>query len=671
VTEKSPDTWRPVLKRRLALTAGVMAIWSLVIVARLVYLQIFQFAALTALAKKATSRQVIPAKRGEIRDRNGDPLAWSMDAPSIYFDRNLISDPKATVDGICDALGSCSASDRDSYVRKINRTGSAVLKRNITKEQVARIEALKLPGIVITPESHRSYPHGPLAAHALGFVGAYGEGQGGVEKSFNSNITGQTGEVRFRRDVKRFVYDRVVLSEPTEGASLDLTIDKNIQHIVEQELKRGITENHADGGTAIVIAPSTGEVLAMASSPTFDPNVRPETGMDPARRNRAIQDTIEPGSMFKLVVATAALEQKVVTPESLIDVSGGRIKVGRYTIEDTHTHGTLSFQDVIAKSSNVGAIKVARLVGAEKFTEVARRLGFGRRTSIELFGESAGWIEEAEKLNDMALASEAIGYRVAVTPMQMVMAVNSIANGGELLRPRLLRAITRNGVRYETPKAVVNPTMTPKVIAQLTAMMEEVVEDGTATLARIAGYTVAGKTGTAEKLVDGDYSKSEHISSFVGFLPSRAPEYTIIVVIDSPHGPNGYFGGQVAAPIFKRIGEALVHRAGIPPTVNPPTPMLVRREAPRRDRTVSGPSERPAVVSAAGADGLMPDMTGLSAREAINEITRLGLSLRLEGVGLVREQSPAPGVPLESRTSVTLRLGQRPLLARTANVERR
>ncbi|HEX5109443.1 MAG TPA: penicillin-binding protein [Vicinamibacterales bacterium] len=671
MTEKSPDTRRAILKRRLALTAGAMAIWSLVIVARLVYLQVFQFATLTAYTQKRTSKQPIPAKRGEIRDRNGEPLAWSMDAPSIFFDRSRISDPTATVGRLCDALGDCSAGERDSFVRKINGTGSAVLRRNITKEQVERIGALELSGIGITPESHRSYPHGSLAAHALGFVGAYGEGQGGVEKKFDTAITGQTGEVLFQRDAKRFVYDRVVLSEPTEGASLDLTINISIQHIVEQELKKGVTENHAEGGTAIVVVPSTGEVVAMASYPTFDPNVRPATGQDPERRNRAIQDTIEPGSMFKIVVATAALEQKVVTPESLIDVSDGRIKVGRYTIEDTHTHGTLSFQDVIAKSSNVGAIKVARLLGAERFTEVARRLGFGRRTAIELFGESPGSIADAGKLNDMALASEAIGYHVAVTPMQMVMAVNSIANGGELLRPRLLRAITRSGVRYETSKTVVNPTMTPSVVAQLTAMMEEVVEHGTATSARIPGYTVAGKTGTAEKLVDGSYSKSEHISSFVGFLPSRAPEYTIIVVIDSPHGPKGYFGGQVAAPIFKRIGEALLHRSGIPPTVNPPTPLLVRREAPRRDRPVSGPSERPAVISAALADGLMPDLTGLSAREAATEIARLGLTLRVEGVGLVRGQSPAPGVPLGSDTSVTVRLGQRPLLARTANVERR
>jgi membrane peptidoglycan carboxypeptidase len=272
-------------------------------------------------------------------------------------------------------------------------------------------------------------------------------------------------------------------------------------------------------------------------------------------------------------------------------------------------------------------------------------------------------------LSELALASEAIGYRLAVTPLQVAAAFSSIANGGKLVQPSLVR---RDRIRQETSKTVVHETMPPAVAAQMTAMLEEVVEHGTATSARIPGYTVAGKTGTAEKLVDGVYSKSDHTASFAGFLPSRAPEYTIVVVIDSPHGTNGYFGGQVAAPIFKRIGEALLRRGGVPPTLNPPTPVLVRRETPaHRERPVSGPSERPAIVSAAGADGLMPDMTGLSARDALTVMARLGFSPRIEGVGLVREQSPAPGVPLESRTSVTLRLGQRPLLTRTANVERR
>ena len=674
MTENPSDSWRPILKRRLALTAAGMALWSLVIVARLVYLQVFQFDELTALAKNRSSKERIPAKRGEIKDRNGAVLAWSVDTPNIFFDHTGIRDPQATVDEVCDALGDCSASERDNYVNTIAEAGSRYVKRLVTKEQAHRVAALKLSGIGTSSESHRYYPNGSLAAHALGFVGSEGKGQGGVESKFDKDITGQPGEVLFHRDANRFAYDRVVLSDPTAGASLELTIDKQIQYIVEQELRKGIIENKATSGSAVVMKPSTGEIVAIASYPTFDPNVRPETGKDPARRNRAVQDSFEPGSMFKIVVAVAALEQGVVTPDSVIDVSGGRISFGRYTIRDTHNYGRLPFRGVIAKSSNVGAIKVALQVGAEKFTEVATRFGFGRRVFREpgeLPGESPGAILNVKDLSELALASEAIGYHLAVTPLQVAAAFSSIANGGKLVQPRLVRAVIKDNIRQETSKTVVNQTMTSTTAAQMTAILEEVVEEGTATSARVPGYTVAGKTGTAEKVVDGVYSKSEHTASFAGFLPSRAPEYTIVVVIDSPHGPNGHFGGQVAAPIFKRIGEALLRRDGVPPTLNPPTPLLVRRETSgRRERPVSGPMERPSVVSAA-ADGLFPDLTGLSARDALNVMTRLGVNARVEGFGLVREQTPAAGTPLEAGKGVTLRLSQRPLFAYTTNVERR
>jgi cell division protein FtsI (penicillin-binding protein 3) len=684
VTENSPDAWRATLKRRLGLTAAVMAFWSLVIVARLIHLQVFQIDDLAALAKKRSSREPMPAKRGEIRDRKGDLLAWSVDTPYVFFDRGEIPDDpsgtpdvKATVDKVCDALGDCSDKERGGYVKKLVETGSRYVKRAVTNEQAERVRKLKLSGVGISSETHRFYPNGNVAAHVLGFVSAEGDGQGGVEQTFDEYIKGQPGEAVFQRDKDRRVYDRVVLSQPTAGASLELTIDKHVQFIVEEELRKGIAENEAVSGSVIVMNPRTGEILALASFPTFDPNVRPETGKDPARRNHAVQDNFEPGSMFKIVVATAALELGVVNPDSIIDVSGGRISFGKYTIRDTHNNYTrLPFRSVIAKSSNVGAIKVARMVGAEKFTEVARRFGFGRRVFKpklrELPGEAIGFIGEAENLSELALASEAIGYRLTVSPLQVAAAFSSIANGGELVRPRVVRAVITENVRQETAKTVVDRTMSPTVAAQLTAMLEEVVESGTATAARIPGYTVAGKTGTAEKFVDGAYSKSQHTASFAGFFPSRAPEYAMVVVIDSPHGPNGHFGGLVAAPIFKRIGEALLRREGIPPTLNPPTPLLVRRENPgRRERQVSGPNEPPTVLPATVADGLFPDLTGLSARDAVSLLTRLGVDARIEGFGLVREQKPAAGTPLEPGLRATLRLSQRPLLALTTNVERR
>ena len=329
-------------------------------------------------------------------------------------------------------------------------------------------------------------------------------------------------------------------------------------------------------------------------------------------------------------------------------------------INDDHRSGVLSFTDVIVKSSNVGAIKVGLEVGRERLGLYVKRFGFGVRSSPDFPGESSGIVWDAAKLTDSALASVSMGYQVGVTPLQMAAAVSAIANSGELITPRVVGAVIADGIRAPTEHVVVRRAVSRGTAAVLTEIMEQVVERGTGTRARVPGFTVAGKTGTSQKIVDGRYSRSEYNASFVGFVPSRQPAFTIVVVIDSPHGKNLYYGGSVSAPIFQRIADAALRHYGVPPSVNARPPVLVARRDVPRERPVSGPTEFPAIVTLAGGPTgsapVFPDLRGLGARDALRVLARLGVTPRLHGAGVVVEQDPAAGSSIESRKVATLRL---------------
>jgi cell division protein FtsI (penicillin-binding protein 3) len=416
------------------------------------------------------------------------------------------------------------------------------------------------------------------------------------------------------------------------------------------------------GGAAVVMDPNSGEILALANWPSFNPNAYRDSQPE-AQRNRAVQDLYEPGSTFKIVTASAAFEERVVDPEDQIDVSAGNIRFGARVIDDDHNYGVLSFTDVLVRSSNVGAIKVGLQLGPERLGLYMKRFGFGRRTSRDFPGESAGIVWDPARLTDSALASVSMGYQVGVTPLQMAAAVSSIANGGELFEPRIVRAVIADGTRTPVPHRVVRRTVSADTAATLTGIMEEVVSRGTGQQAQVPGFTAAGKTGTAQKVVDGRYSHSDYNASFVGFIPSRNPAFVIVVVVDSPHGPNAYYGGSVAAPIFQRIADAALRHQGIPPSINPAPPVLVaRRRDESREQPTSGPAELPAIVTlvgtAAGTGALFPDLRGLGARDALRILARLGLTARVVGAGVVVEQEPAAGGPIPRGSVATLRLGR-------------
>ncbi len=657
-----PGDWRETMRARLFVCAGLFACWTGAIEARLFFLQVIDHADLMVRADRQQLRTLNPpAKRGEIVDRNGRVLAYSVDADTIAADPSEIDDPDDVARQICAALEGCTADRRADMVKKLRRKGAFVyLVRQMSPEDARPVRGLQLPGITFLKESRRYYPKRELAAHVLGYVGLDNVGLGGIESAYDGQIRGRDGKVLIQTDARRHALSSRVERPATAGAGIELTIDQYLQYVAERELRIGVEENHAVGGSAIIMDPYSGEILALANWPTFNPNAFTRAD-DDDRRNRAIQTLYEPGSTFKIVTASAALERHTITPETLIETSPGYITFGPRIIHDTHMYGLIPFTDVIVKSSNVGAIKVGQRVGAQTLGEYIGRFGFGQTLGPDFRGETAGIVWGSDKLDASALASVSMGYQIGVTPLQMVTAASSIANGGHLPEPRVVRAFIKDGHRVEVPHKVLRQTVTAETAATLTTIMEQVVERGTAKAAQIPGFTIAGKTGTAAKLINGHYQKSDYNASFVGFIPSRKPVVAILVVIDSPHGA-GYTGGAVSAPVFKRIAESALRYLGVGPTLNAPPPVLITRHDPS-----SMPEVKPAkaelaepTVVALAQSGLMPDLRGLSAREAVRALSQIGLTARMSGDGVVVTQSPEPGESLAQRGVCSLHLNRRP-----------
>jgi cell division protein FtsI (penicillin-binding protein 3) len=658
VAETPANAWRTTLKRRLVVAGAGFLLWSVAIEARLVYLQVFRHTDLVARAERQQLRTVAAAaKRGDILDRRGHVLAYSVDADSIYAVPTEIGDPPQATAALCRALGDCTAGDRQALADRIRRGRAFVyVRRQVTPDQARRVADLQLEGVGFMKENRRFYPNKELGAHLLGYVGIDNTGLAGIEATYDGLIKGNPGTVLIQTDAKRHAFSRVERPSTT-GSTLELTIDQYLQHIAERELRAGVAENRAASGAAVIMDPWTGEILALANWPTFNPNAYRDAP-DAERRNRAIQDLYEPGSTFKIVTASAALEQHVIQPDDQVDVRGGLIRLGSRVVHDTHDYGVLSFTDVIVKSSNIGAIKVGLRLGPERLGIYARRFGFGRPSSPDFPGESPGILWDPAKQNDSALASMAMGYQVGVTPLQMAAAVSSIANGGQLIQPRVVRAVIKDGRRVPVPRKVVRRAINEGVAAELTTIMEQVVERGTATAAQIPGYTIAGKTGTAARLVNGNYSTSDYNASFVGFVPSRKPVFTIIVVIDSPHA-KGHTGGVASAPVFKRIAQAAMRQYGVPPSINPAPPLVIvhhEAEDGHEQPTSTGGSTQnfPALGGTSQGSRVFPDLRGLGARDALNSLTRLGMTGRLNGTGIVTRQRPEPGTPIDRVASYVL-----------------
>jgi cell division protein FtsI (penicillin-binding protein 3) len=662
MTAPQPFNWRAMMKRRTFVAAGMLIVWTTAIEARLVYLQVYRRAYLVSRAERQQSSTLErPAKRGDIVDRRGRVLATSVDADTIYAVPSEIAQPETVVKRLCEALRDCTPKERQTLTERFSRGGAfSYVRRQISPEQKRRVEDLNLDSIGFIKESKRFYPNRELGAHLLGWVGIDNKGLGGLEYTYDPQIRGKPGKLMVQTDARGHAYSRAE-SPATAGSTVELTIDEYLQHIAERELAHGVAENHAAGGTAVVMNPHTGEILAMANEPTFNPNALRDSDEN-ERRNRAVQDLYEPGSTFKVVTASAAIEEKVIPVDTWIDTNPGRVTItGRKPITEDkgRNYGVLSFTDVIVKSSNVGAIRIGFKVGTERLSRFVSLYGFGRQASPDFPGENPGIVWSAEKWTESALASVSMGYQVGVTPLQMVTAVSSVANGGELVEPRVVRAVYQNNRRYAVKPKVLRRTISAETAATLTSIMEQVVNRGTAKKAQIAGYTIAGKTGTASKLVNGRYSYSDNNASFVGFLPSRHPALAMIVVIDSPHGANGTHGGSVAAPIWQRIAEPALQYLGIGPDVDPMPPVFVaRHDGPESGGEEATPTPTVSLI-ADGEPGTVPDLRGMSAREAVRKLVTLGMHARASGDGVVVSQDPQPGAPLDPGTVCRLVLDRK------------
>jgi cell division protein FtsI (penicillin-binding protein 3) len=661
----APFDWRQTVHSRLLVFAAIFAFWTVAIEARLLYLQVWNQKAMLNRAAAQQNRIVEPpAKRGEVLDRDGEVIAVSVDAETIAADPAEVVNPEETARLVCAALDDCGREKRQELVKALGKKGRfAFIERQASPEVAARVLALDLPGITTYRESRRYYPNRQLAANLLGYVGIDNKGLAGIEAMFDSRIRGRDGRLQMQIDGLRKTIAVREERQATAGESVELTIDQNLQYIAERELRAGVEEHNAAGGTAIVMDPNSGEILALASYPTFNPNAFGEATSE-MRKNRAIQDVYEPGSTFKIVTAAAAIEEGVLRMSDIIDCAPGLIRLpGRARpVYDVHPYGALSFADVIVKSSNVGAIKAGQRIGAERLGRYINRFGFGQRLAPDFRGESAGIVWNPAAIDASGLGSISMGYQISVTPLQMVTAVSSVANGGTLYEPHLVRAFIKNGRREPVPAKPLRQTVSRETSAILTGVMEEVVERGTATSAKIEGYTIAGKTGTAAKIVNGAYSKSDYNTSFVGFLPSRKPALSVIVVIDSPHGKVTAYGGTVAAPIFKRIAEASLRYLGIGPTLNARPPVVLARgtgddgAGPRRAST----NVLLELIETA-KDGYMPDLRGLSARDAVRSLSSIGLRAQVSGSGVVVEQFPEPNAALVPGDGARLKLARRPM----------
>ena len=669
--------------RRALLVAVVLVAWMLVIGARLAQLQISQHADFTSRARNQQLSTIDTSPtRGQVLDRQGRELARSVDTESFFADAREITDPNDAAKRIASITGQ----DRDELAKRLAAAIDAKkqfvwISRRLDIESANKLDKMELKGIYSRKESKRYYPNDSLAAHVLGFVGNDQIGLGGVEQYYNEKIRGEAGKVYLEMDRDRRAFESYEV-QPNPGQTVVLTIDQTIQYRTEQALGAAVARANAKSGTAIVMDPQTGEILALANAPSFDPN-QPQKYSAEERTNSALQNSYEPGSTFKIVAYSAAIEKGLVRPEDKIDCQMGQITVAGRLIHDHHPFGVLTVADALAQSSNVGAIKLGLLVGDASMYEYMKRLGFGSRTGIDLAGESTGQLRSLAHWQPSSIGSLAMGQEISVTPLQMATAYCVLANDGMLVKPHIVRELRGpDGTVIFQAKPETRRALKPETTAALRNMLEGVTLHGTARKAQLDGYTAAGKTGTAQKIDPRThtYSATKYVGSFVGFAPVKHPAVVIIVVIDEPQG--SYHGGDVAAPVFREIAEQILPDLSVSPDVemkpgtqliaqtSRPSPQQAKAEQLQTEareatlpkvaaRSFSGQTKEVVFAVATKRAALMPDLRGQSVRDVVRMCQQLGLRLEARGEGNALRQAPAPGAEVDPGLVVRVEFGRR------------
>jgi cell division protein FtsI (penicillin-binding protein 3) len=665
---------------RLLVVAGCLVLWMVAVFGRLGTLQFIEHSYYLGRAHRQQQRTVeITPKRGAIFDRNMHPLAMSTEVESAYAIPTELGDNK---DQAARLLSGIVEIPRDVLASKFDSGNTFVwVSRKLPPAKSDAIKELNLKGIYTMKENERFYPNRDLAAHVLGFVNLDEKGISGLEFQLDKEVRGKGDRILVMADARQRWFDGEQ-AKRDEGANVVLTLDTKVQYIAERELQAAIARTHASAGTVIIQNPNTGEVLALANWPKFNPNspgdAKPETRMNPA-----VSGIYEPGSTFKLITLSAAIDQNLARPDEVFDCENGAVTVSGHKIHDHKRFGMLTVSDILAQSSDVGAIKIALRLGAPRFYEYIRAFGFGQKTGIDLPWESRGMLGPLDTWSGISIGTISMGQEVGVTPIQMVTAVSAIANGGNLHKPYLVSEIRKGDQLLYSGDAVrpdPRPVLRPETAATIRRLMEGVIlsQHGTGKSARLDGWTAAGKTGTAQKIDPNTkrYSPSQYIASFTGFAPINNPAVTILVSLDSPVGEHE--GGQVAAPVFKRIAEQVLPYLDVPRDV-PVTAKLVQAsykdaeetpdtslsdfnpvnlEEPQKSNVSTKNEPTPPSVTIAldeGGDILVPDFRGKTVREVAETCLRLGLDPVVIGSSLAQDQTPAAGAKVRRGAKITVR----------------
>lgn len=560
---------------RLVTVVGLVALGFVVILGRLFVVQIGHRVHWQARATQQYTRHAtLQPERGRILDRSGRVLATSVAVPSVYAVPRDILHPEAVVGPLAEVLGIPSEAVRH---RLASDTSFVWLARHVLPQTVTRLQDLNLPGIHFLTEMRRYYPKHRLAGQLLGFVGIDGQGLGGLEFRYDAALKAMPRRIRQQRDAigRHIGLTPQEVATPPHGADLYITLDERLQHVAEKELAAQVQDVGAKSGLVVIMQPYTGDILAMASYPFFNPNRFQEASQRRWQRNRSITDPVEPGSTFKVVLAAAALEEQVVGTAELLYCEEGSFRHGHRRLQDYKPYGYLSFTDVMAHSSNIGAVKVADRLTSAQLYDYIRRFGFGERTSIDLPGEHHGQVYPLHQWSGFSHDSLALGQEITVTPIQLVRAFAAVANGGWLVQPRIVWRMVRDDAVHIVPPRKDRRILSLRTTQQLSSILSAAVDYGTGQAAAVDGYTVAGKTGTAQKVdpIKGGYSHTEVLASFVGYAPAEAPRVVVLVMIDEPQ--NKRWGGQAAAPVFRRVVQQTLHYLQVPPSQAPRLPLPV------------------------------------------------------------------------------------------------
>ncbi len=712
--QKSPAR-KPAPSYRVAMVEGFFLLFGLCLVGRLLYVQVLQHGKYQSMAKGQHHTAVpVSAQRGAIYDRNFNLLALNEACISIGVDLRQVKDRRQLADKVGRIIGEPSSK---LYERMKTDRSFVWLKRRVAAELEPKIKALKLSGIRIEKDARRRYPHKEIASHVLGFTDIDNRGIAGIEQMCDSLLAGQDGRRFMQRDA---IGNQLAnLGSPdvpaVNGKSIVLTIDNILQTIATEELRLALDQFDASTGMVLITSPMTGEILAMVCEPSFDPN-QPTNYSNATRRNRVITDLFEPGSTFKLATYAAVLQEKIKQPSDIVFCENGAYKYMGQTITDHgESYGNLTVRETLSYSSNIGALKIAKAVGSEKIYRYARDLGFGMSTRLAE-GEVEGVLKSPSEWSGLTIAAMARGYEVSVTALQMAMAYGAIANGGLLLQPKLVAAVGDDPddmERFEEPQ-IVRRVISTETARTLTSMLEGVVKEGTATNAKIEGLRIAGKTGTARKPLTGarGYSRSDYIASFVGFFPAEKPSHLVFVMLENPR--TTYWGGMVAAPTFKSIAQRIVVAQAQPKnsrqfteTFTPnsretimETRNIVLPDLTNRQRTVAEKmleelgleaewdgdgdfilAQMPPPGAAVFPDSKvtlqlfevaakqrppmrMPQLVGLSLRQALQQLSLLGIDAHVVGNGRVTQQHPAAGTAISPSTRCELRCQMKMPVAR-------